>query len=158
MSEDLERNRTDRVGSLTQNHHSLEPNNIPIVNECMRLFLLCIIIILNFQSFGQHDSLNAVICQAIQNVKKPQNSIPIYYFPFYNGIQLIEVDYFTYSQRDHVTRFVKPSKDSLWYSKHVHGEQTEIGSTDTHLKPLAELCYKHLRMLVNCEQKQVKFE
>lgn len=33
----------------------------------------------------------------------------------------------------------------------------EIGNADTHLKPLAELCYKHLRMLVNCEQKQLKF-
>lgn len=33
----------------------------------------------------------------------------------------------------------------------------EIGNTDTQLKPLAELCYKHLRMLVNCERKQLKF-
>lgn len=28
----------------------------------------------------------------------------------------------------------------------------EIGDTDAHLKPLAELCYKHLRMLVNFEK------
>lgn len=49
-----------------------------------------------------------------------------------------------------------------WGSTYHHymkqGLLLEIGSTDTHLKPLAELCYKHLRMLVNCEQKQVKFE
>jgi hypothetical protein len=25
----------------------------------------------------------------------------------------------------------------------------ELGNTDAHLKPLAELCYKHLRMLIN---------
>lgn len=31
----------------------------------------------------------------------------------------------------------------------------EIGNTDTHLKPLAELCHKHLRMLVNCEKKRL---
>lgn len=32
----------------------------------------------------------------------------------------------------------------------------EIGSTDAHLKPLAELCYKHLRMLVNCGNRNEK--
>ncbi|WP_294670064.1 WG repeat-containing protein [uncultured Fluviicola sp.] len=88
----------------------------------MRLFLICILF--PFQSFGQQDSLNAMICEAIQHAEKPKNGPPIYYFPFYNDVQLIEVDYFTYSQRDHVTQFVKTSKDSLWYSKHADGEQT----------------------------------
>ncbi|WP_341901285.1 WG repeat-containing protein [Fluviicola taffensis] len=88
----------------------------------MRLLLICMLF--SFQSFAQQDSLNARICKAIQHAKKPVNSPPIYYFPFYNDIQLIEVDYYTYSQREYITRFVKPSKDPLWYSKHVDGEQT----------------------------------
>lgn len=87
----------------------------------MRLILLCILF--PFQGLGQQDSLNAVICQMIQNAKKPVNSPPIYYFPFYNGIQLIEVDYYTYSRRDDLTQSVKPSKDPLWYSKQVNGER-----------------------------------
>jgi hypothetical protein len=107
---------------LTQNYPHLERNNTPIVNKSMRLLFLCIILF-SFQSFAQQDSLNVVICQAIQHAEKPVNSPPIYYFPFYNDIQLIEVDYYTYSQREYITRFVKPSKDPLWYSRHVNAEQ-----------------------------------
>lgn len=32
----------------------------------------------------------------------------------------------------------------------------EVGNNDTQLKPLAELCYKHLKMLVDCEKKQLR--
>ena len=86
----------------------------------MRLLLLCILF--GFQSFAQQDSLDAMICQAIQNAKKPVNSPPIYYFPFYNGVQLIEVDYYTYLQREDIIRFVKPS-EGQWYSNYVNVEQ-----------------------------------
>jgi len=87
----------------------------------MRLLLTCILF--SFHSLAQNDSVDFVICQAIQNAEKPLNSPPIYYFPFYSDVQLIEVDYFTYLQRDDVSRFVQPSK-GLWYSKHENGERT----------------------------------
>lgn len=107
---------------MIQNHHYPEPNNTPIVNQYMRLILLCILF--PFQNLvGQQDSLNARICKEIQHAKKPVNSPPIYYFPFNNGIQLIEVDYYTYSQRDYTTESVKPSKDPFWYSKYVNAEE-----------------------------------
>lgn len=85
--------------------------------------LLYIYILFSFQSFAQNDSLNLVFCQAIQNAEKPPNSPPIYYFPFYNDVQLIEVDYYTYLQCEDLSRFVQPSK-GLWYSKHVTSERT----------------------------------
>jgi hypothetical protein len=106
---------------MIQNHHHPEPNNTPIVNKCMRLILLSVLF--NFQSFGQQDSLNTVICQMIQHAKKPVNSPPIYYFPFYNGIQLIEVDYYTYLQRDYTKELVKTSENPFWYSKQVNAEE-----------------------------------
>lgn len=110
---------------MIQNHHHPEPNNTPIVIEFMRFIFRCILFlfVFPFQSFGQQDSLNARICQVIQHAEKPGNKVPIYYFPFYNDIQLIEVDYYTYSQHEYITRFVKPSKDPLWYSHHVNAEE-----------------------------------
>ena len=110
---------------MIQNHHHPEPNNTPIVIEFMRFIFIGILFlfVFPFQSFGQQDSLNARICQIIQNAEKPGNKVPIYYFPFYNDIQLIEVDYYTYSQHEYITRFVKPSKDPFWYSLHVGAEE-----------------------------------
>lgn len=85
--------------------------------------LLPILFLLNIPVFAQEDSLNRVICQVIQHAEKPPNSPPIHYFPFYNDVQLIEVDYYSYLQRDDVSRFIQPSK-GLWYSKHVNGQRT----------------------------------
>lgn len=85
--------------------------------------LLIVFILLNFQSIAKQDSLDLIIRQAIQNAKKPPNSTPTYYFPFYNDVQLIELDYYTHTMRDDVLRSIKPH-GGLWYSRHVNGERS----------------------------------
>ncbi len=43
------------------------------------------------------------------------------------------------------------------YQKYMRqASLVEISGTDSKLKPLAELCFKHLKMLLDCESKELK--